>query len=101
VLTDDEFRRTSVVTSRIPDSGFYAVSMGIRTATTPPHDAIAWMQANPFGASSADGVDRSLVMACLALPHLERIQRNWLAVRNAEHARVSPRLVDERVNGRP
>ncbi len=90
-----------MVTSRIPDSGFYAVSMGIRTATTPPHDAIAWMQANPFGASHADGVDRSLVMACLALPHLERVQRNWLAVRNAAYARVNPRVVDERVNGRP
>ena len=58
------------------------------------------MRANPFGASHADGVDRSLVMACLALPHLARIQRNWLAALNAEHARVSPRLVDDRVNGR-
>ena len=62
--------------------------------------AAEWLQTHPFGDADATGVDRTLVERCLALPHLARVQRNWLAVQTARHARVDPREVDRRVNGR-
>jgi hypothetical protein len=62
--------------------------------------AAEWMRRHPFGDVDCTGVDRSLIERCLALPPLERVRRNWLATRNVHHARVDPRMVQARVNGR-
>jgi hypothetical protein len=86
---------------RVPADGepmLCSMNLGSDDLTT--GQATEWMQAHPFGAADAAGVDRSLVERCLALPHLARIQRNWAAVQTAQHARVDPREVDRRVNGR-
>jgi hypothetical protein len=61
--------------------------------------AADWVQAHPFGAADANGVDRTLVERCLSISPLERIRRNWLASLNAARARIDPRTVDAKING--
>jgi len=61
--------------------------------------AAEWMQRHPFGDVDPTGIDWSLIERCLALTPLERVRRNWLATRHADHARMDPRMVQARVNG--